>query len=230
MIKRIIFFPIFAQKMKIQDTYKHKGQRNKLIQELSQKGIKDIAVLEAINKIPRHIFFEEALASHAYQDKAFPIGDGQTISQPFTVARQSELLELSPGKKVLEIGTGSGYQCSVLCALGLKVTSIERHKSLHLKAKKHLNLLQLKPKLICGDGTMGLPSFAPFDAIIVTAGAPIVPDNLIDQLSIGGKLVIPVGDENKQTMYQITKVSNTKAVRKDCGSFSFVPLIGKKGW
>lgn len=212
------------------DTYKHKGQRQKLVNELIAKGIADKAVLHVINTIPRHLFFEEALQNHAYIDKAFPIGEDQTISQPYTVAKQTELLEIKPKDIILEIGTGSGYQCAVLCALKAKVFSIERHKSLHLQAKKMLANLQYSPKLICGDGTLGLPSFAPFDGIIVTAGAPVVPDTLIDQLKIGGRLVIPVGDNNNQKMLKITKTSESSITTQEYGTFSFVPLIGKKGW
>lgn len=212
------------------DTYKHKGQRQKLVNELISKGITDKAVLSVINTIPRHLFFEEALQNHAYIDKAFPIGEEQTISQPYTVAKQTELLSIKPKDTVLEIGTGSGYQCAVLCALQAKVFSIERHKSLHLQAKKMLAQLQFSPKLICGDGTLGLPSFAPFDGIIVTAGAPVVPDTLIDQLKIGGRLVIPVGDNHNQKMLRITKTSDSSITTQEFGDFSFVPLIGKKGW
>lgn len=212
------------------DSYKHKGLREKLVATLQKKGILSQNVLEAINTIPRHIFFEDALQNHAYIDKAFPIGEKQTISQPFTVAKQTELLEIKPGDKILEIGTGSGYQCSILCSLKAKVFSIERHKSLHLQAKKMLTTLQLNPKLICGDGTLGYPSFAPYDGIIVTAGAPVIPDSLIDQLKIGGKLIIPVGDGKNQKMIRILKISETKITTTEHGVFSFVPLIGKEGW
>ena len=216
--------------MIIDDTYKYKGLRNKLVNTLVSKGITSEKVLDAINNIPRHIFFEDALRNHSYIDKAFPIGEEQTISQPYTVAKQSELLEITPGDKILEIGTGSGYQCAVLCEIGAKVFSIERHKSLHLKAKKTLSLLKLSAKLVHGDGTLGLTSYAPYDGIIVTAGAPIVPDSLIDQLKIGGKLIIPVGDEKQQIMYKIIKIDDKKVKSINCGTFNFVPLIGKKGW
>lgn len=216
--------------MNLVDNYKHKGQRKKLVDELIKKGIKQKAVLEAIANVPRHIFFDQALESHAYEDKAFPIGEGQTISQPFTVARQTELLELKPGYKILEIGTGSGYQGAVLCSMGAKLYSIERHKPLHLKAKFHFDSLGMKPKLICGDGTKGLESFMPFDGIIVTAGAPNIPSILIDQLNIGGILVIPVGDQKNQKMHQIRKISASEIATQTFGDFAFVPLIGKNAW
>lgn len=216
--------------MKLVDNYKHKGQRKKLIDILIHKGIKQDAVLDAINSIPRHIFFDQALESHAYEDKAFPIGEGQTISQPFTVARQTELLEVKQGAKILEIGTGSGYQGAVLCAMGVKLFTIERHKPLHLKAKVYLNSLGMRPTLICGDGTKGLPSYMPFDGIIVTAGAPKIPNTLIAQLKVGGILVIPVGDQKNQKMLQIKRVNETEITTKAYGDFAFVPLIGENAW
>jgi len=214
----------------INDSYKHKGLRNSLIKVLKEKGISDVNVLEAINTIPRHIFFDPAFLQHAYQDKAFPIAAGQTISQPYTVAMQTQLLEIKPNDKVLEIGTGSGYQCWVLCLLGAKVYTIERQKELFDKFKLLLPQIQIKPSIHYGDGTKGLPAFAPFDKIIVTAGAPVVPIDLIDQLKIGGILVIPVGDETKQTMLRLRKVSESQIVKEEFGNFSFVPLIGKEGW
>lgn len=216
--------------MKVVDNYKHKGLRKKLIDTLIQKGIKQEAVLEAVNKIPRHIFFDQALESHAYEDKAFPIGEGQTISQPYTVAKQTELLEIKQGAKILEIGTGSGYQGAVLCAMGVKLYSIERHKPLHLKAKTYLNSLGMKPTLVCGDGTKGLPSYMPFDGIIVTAGAPNIPNALINQLKIGGILVIPVGDHKNQKMIQVKRVSESEVTTQSYGDFAFVPLIGENAW
>jgi len=155
--------------------------RNQLIKKLEQKGINDPVVLQAMAKVPRHFFLDEAFLEHAYQDKAFPIGEGQTISQPYTVAVQTQLLQLSPGLKVLEIGTGSGYQCSILAELGCKVYSIERIKSLHDKAKSLLTHMGYKVNFYCGDGTLGIPAHAPYDRIIVTAGAPIVPDSLLNQ-------------------------------------------------
>ncbi len=216
--------------MNLIDNYKHKGQRKKLIEILIKKGIKQESVLEAINSVPRHIFFDQALESHAYEDKAFPIGEGQTISQPYTVARQTELLQVRPGAKILEIGTGSGYQGAVLCAMGAKLFTIERHKPLHMKAKAYLNSLGMRPTLICGDGTKGLPSYMPFDGIIVTAGAPNVPNSLINQLKIGGVLVIPVGDQKSQKMLQIIRTSETEVITHNYGDFAFVPLIGENAW
>lgn len=212
------------------DTYKHKGLRRLLVEELNHLGVKDNIVLEAVNTIPRHLFLQSAFWEHAYQNKAFPIGEGQTISHPYTVAKQTELLQLKKGDKVLEIGTGSGYQCAVLVATGAKVYSIERHRPLYKKAKTILNKLKLYPTLFCGDGTQGLPGFAPFDKIIVTAGAPVIPDSLIEQLKIGGTLIIPVGDDTNQSMLEITRVGQDKISKKNHGTFSFVPLIGKEGW
>lgn len=216
--------------MKLEDTYRQKGLRNKLIQKLQAKGIKDKQVLNTINLMPRHIFFDQALLEHAYQDKAFPIGQGQTISQPYTVARQTELLDLKPGLKVLEIGTGSGYQCAILCELGCNVFSIEINKVLHKQAMTHLKELSYNPQLFCGDGTMGLKQAAPFDRILVTAGAPHIPTELVKQLKPNGKLVLPVGNNVSQTMYRIIKVNDTEVVKEKHGRFAFVPLIGKDGW
>lgn len=212
------------------DSYRHKGLRNALVNELVAKGIKNKEVLKAIGTVPRHIFFDDAFIQHSYQDKAFPIGCGQTISQPYTVAFQSELLDVQPKQKVLEIGTGSGYQSCVLLELGVKLFTIERHQELFDKTKKTLTTLRYRPKFFCGDGTKGLPSFAPFDRIIVTAGAPAIPSDLLDQLSLGGKIVIPVGDGKNQEMQLLTKVSSTKVTKETFGQFSFVPLIGQQGW
>lgn len=214
----------------LSDTYKHKGMRKNLVEILKQKGITDIAVLEAIAKVPRHFFLENAFEAHAYEDKAFPIGNGQTISQPYTVAFQTQCLEIKPNDKVLEIGTGSGYQTTVLLELGAQVYSIEYVKELYAKTKYFLEFLGYKAHLFQGDGTLGLPKYAPYDKIIVTAGAPTVPDALIEQLRIGGILIIPVGDREKQSMLKLTKVSETKLVQDAFDNFSFVPLVGKKGW
>jgi len=189
----------------IEDNYRQRGLRNKLIAKISQKGIKDERILAAIGKVPRHVFFDDALLNHAYEDKAFPIGQGQTISQPFTVAFQTEKLEIKPGDKVLEIGTGSGYQACILMELGAKLFTIEFNRILYEKAKEFLPTLGYKPFFICGDGSKGLPAKSPFDKILVTAGAPIIPQTLIDQLSEGGILVIPVGDREKQKMVKLTK-------------------------
>ena len=213
-----------------QDSYKHKGQRKQLVNKLKEKGISDEPVLKAIEKVPRHYFFDKALEEHAYQDKAFPIGEGQTISQPYTVAYQTQLLEIKEGNKVLEIGTGSGYQCIVLLELGCQVYTIENNKVLFNRTSKFLPTIGYKANFFWGDGTLGLPSFAPYDKILVTAGAPFIPNNLLSQLKIGGILVIPVGDEENQKMLKIIKVSDNEYKRQDLGFFRFVPLTGKEGW
>ena len=213
----------------IEDNYKLRGLRNKLVKKLKEKGIQNEQVLAAIGKVPRHVFFENALLDHAYQDKAFPIGEGQTISQPFTVAFQTEKLELKPGDKVLEIGTGSGYQACVLLEMGAKVYTIEYNRKLYEIAKDQLPSLGYKPYFFYGDGSKGLPAKAPFDKIIVTAGAPVVPTALTDQLAEGGILVIPVGDREKQSMLQIQK-KNGALIKKEFANFAFVPLLGEQGW
>lgn len=204
--------------------------RNKLVEELRDKGIKDHRVLSAIGKIPRHELIDTALHSKAYNDTALPIGMGQTISQPYTVARQTELLEINKGDKILEIGTGSGYQCMVLCELGANVYSVERHNELYHRAKEALRKQGYNAMLKAGDGTLGWSTYAPYDGIVVTAGAPVVPDDLIKQLSIGGRLVIPVGDSKKQMMIKIIRVSETEYQQEELDNFKFVPLIGEKGW
>ena len=209
------------------DTYRHKGMRKNMLNELRQKGIVSENVLEAMDKVPRHWFLEEAFLEIAYQNKAFPIGCEQTISHPYTVARQSELLQIKKGEKVLEIGTGCGYQTSILFYLGAKVFSIERQKDLHLKTKKMLSDLRLRAHLKYGDGYKGLPSYGPFDKIIVTAGAPFIPKPLLQQLVIGGRLVIPIG-EGKQTMTIIDKVSELEFNKTELGEFAFVPMLEKK--
>lgn len=213
----------------VQDTYKTRGLRNKLVKLIENKGITDLRVLQAIAKVPRHVFFENALLDHAYQDKAFPIGEGQTISQPYTVAFQTEKLEIKPKDKVLEIGTGSGYQACILMELGAIVYTIEYNKVLFEKTKKFLPELGYKPYFFQGDGSKGLPSKAPFDKIIVTAGAPVLPDALTDQLAEGGILIIPIGDREKQVMVRIRK-KNGGLIREDFDYFAFVPLLGEKGW
>ena len=212
------------------DSYAHKGLRKALVQELVKQGIQQPEVLAALLRVPRHLFIESAFWSHAYQNKPFPIGEGQTISQPYTVARQTELLKLQPGQKVLEIGTGSGYQCAVLCELQAQVHSIEVIKPLHQQARQLLRSLSYSPKLYCADGSIGLPAQAPFDAILVTAGAPTVPEKLIEQLRIGGRLVIPVGNYKHQQMLRLTRTSARQIQKEDFGSFSFVPLTGEGGW
>src|SRR6187402_634382 len=212
-----------------EDNYRHQGLRNKLVKKLAEKGIKDDRVLSAIGRVPRHFFFESALLEHAYQDKAFPIGEGQTISQPYTVAFQSEKLEIKPGEKVLEIGTGSGYQACILLEMGAKVYTIEYNRVLYERTKSFLPQLGYKPHFFFGDGSKGLPAKAPYDKIIVTAGAPVVPSSLTEQLNEGGILVIPVGDKEKQVMLRIRK-KNGKLIKEEFDNFAFVPLLGAQGW
>jgi protein-L-isoaspartate(D-aspartate) O-methyltransferase len=213
----------------IEDNYKQRGLRNKLVKKLVEKGIKDERVLASIGKVPRHVFFENALLDHAYQDKAFPIGEGQTISQPYTVAFQTEKLEIKPGDKVLEIGTGSGYQACVLLEVGAKVYTIEYNHKLYERCKDFLPTLGYKPFFFYGDGSKGLPTKAPYDKIIVTAGAPVVPTALTDQLVEGGILIIPVGNREKQMMLRIRK-KNGKLIQEEFDNFAFVPLLGEQGW
>ncbi|MCX6190491.1 MAG: protein-L-isoaspartate(D-aspartate) O-methyltransferase [Bacteroidetes bacterium] len=214
----------------IEDSFLHQGKRKKLTALLRQKGISDSGVLNAIGSIPRHCFMDSAFSENAYEDKAFSIAEGQTISQPYTVAFQSQLLRIRRGEKVLEIGTGSGYQSAVLCFMGASVYSIERHRKLHDSAKELLHKLNLKAHLIYGDGTLGLNKIAPFDKIVVTAGAPIVPDVLVKQLKIGGLLVIPVGNSKEQRMLQITRLGENETATIAYDGFAFVPLIGEHGW
>lgn len=204
--------------------------RKKLVEILREKGIEDERVLTAIGKIPRHKLIDTALHSKAYHDTALPIGMGQTISQPFTVAAQTELLSIDPGDKILEIGTGSGYQCMVLCEMKADVYSVERHSELYHRAKSALQEFGYKAMLKVGDGTLGWSTYAPYDGIVVTAGAPVVPDDLVSQLNIGGKLVIPVGDDQKQMMLRITRTGENDFEREELANFKFVPLIGEKGW
>lgn len=212
----------------MKDTYRHQGMRKQLAETVEKKGVSDKRVLNAIKKIPRHLFMDSSFEEHAYQDKAFPIGASQTISQPFTVAFQSELLDIKKGDKVLEIGTGSGYQTAVLLELGALVYTIERQKELFKKTNLFLPKLGYKPKrMIFGDGYKGLPSQAPFDSIIVTAGAPFVPKPLMAQLKVGGKLVIPVGEE-VQVMTLYTRKSSKEFEKFEYGEFRFVPMLEDK--
>jgi protein-L-isoaspartate(D-aspartate) O-methyltransferase len=212
----------------LKDTNKHQGLRNQLVKQLQDKGITDEKVLDAIGKIPRHLFMESSFEDFAYQDKAFPIGAGQTISQPYTVAFQSQLLEVKKEAKILEIGTGSGYQTAVLCKMGAKVYSIERQNELFKTTSLLLPKLGIRPKhLSFGDGYKGLPQYAPFDGIIVTAGAPIIPQALMAQLKIGGRLVIPVG-KNEQVMTLLIRKNETQFEKHEYGDFRFVPLLEDK--
>ena len=212
----------------MKDTAKHQGLRNQLVSLLKEKGIVDKSVLEAINKIPRHLFLNSSFADYAYQDKAFPIGAGQTISQPYTVAFQSQLLEVKKDHKILEIGTGSGYQTAVLCLMGAKVFSVERQNELFKQTSILLPKLGIRPKhLSFGDGYKGLPNHAPFDSIIVTAGAPIIPQALMAQLKIGGRLVIPLGEEI-QIMTLLIRKNETQFEKHEFGDFKFVPLLENK--
>ncbi len=217
------------QNRMFEDNYKQRGLRNKLVKTLEKKGISDPNVLKAIGKVPRHVFFETALLDHAYQDKAFPIGEGQTISQPYTVAFQTEKLEIKPGDKVLEIGTGSGYQACILLELGGKVYTIEYNKKLYDRTKVLLPNLGYSPYFFHGDGSKGLPAKAPYNKIIVTAGAPVVPKSLTDQLAENGILIIPVGNREKQVMLRITKRKD-QLITEEFENFAFVPLLGKEGW
>jgi protein-L-isoaspartate(D-aspartate) O-methyltransferase len=213
----------------IEDNYRQRGLRNKLVKKLQEKGVSDERVLAAIGKVPRHAFFDAALLVHAYEDKAFPIGEGQTISQPYTVAFQTEKLKIKPGDKVLEIGTGSGYQAAILIEMGAKVYSIEYNRKLYDRTRDFLPTLGYKPYFFFGDGSKGIPAKAPYDKIIVTAGAPVVPAALTDQLAEGGILLIPVGDREKQRMLRITKTKD-KLKTEEFDFFAFVPLLGEQGW
>lgn len=212
----------------MKDTLKHSGMRNKLAEVLIGKGITDTKVLNVIRSIPRHLFIDSSFEGHAYQDKAFPIGAEQTISQPYTVAFQTELLELKPNHKILEIGTGSGYQTAVLLKLKAKVYTIERQLELFKKTNIFFKKMGYRPKkMIFGDGYKGMPEEAPFDGIVVTAGAPEVPKALMSQLKIGGRLVIPVGI-NDQIMTLFVRTSATEFKKEELGSFRFVPLLQNK--
>lgn len=214
--------------MKQTDTYKHQGLRKNLIEELRSKGIDDEAVLKAMMNVPRHFFFDSAFLNFAYSDKAFPIAAGQTISQPYTVAFQTRLLDLKPGMKVLEIGTGSGYQAAVLSQMGVKVFSVERQRVLFKTAQGILRDLNSTAKVFYGDGYKGLPSFAPFDRVLVTCGAPSVPEPLFAQLKKGGMMVVPVGEGASQEMRRIVKVAEDNYEESAHGVFKFVPMLPDK--
>jgi len=212
----------------ITDSYRHKGLRKKLVDEIAAKGVTDQRVLDAMNKVPRHVFLSSAFLEFAYENKAFQIGAGQTISHPYTVAFQTQLLNIEPGMKVLEIGTGSGYQTSVLCELGAKVYSIERQKLLHEKAKDILRELGYKAHLTYGDGFKGMPGFAPFDRILITCAAPRVAEELMIQLKPGGRIVVPFGEGEVQEMMTIDETESGEFISAMHGTFSFVPMLERR--
>lgn len=210
------------------DTFRHKGLRKNLIDLLISKGISDKNVLDAMNVVPRHFFFDSSFLEFAYEDKAFPIGSGQTISQPYTVAFQSELLKVGKGMRVLEVGTGSGYQASVLAEMGAKVYTIERQKLLFDNLKTLTQPLSYRIRLFYGDGYAGLPAFAPFDRILITAAAPFIPEALVNQLKVGGIFVAPVGKNDVQIMTRLVKLSETEITTETHGTFRFVPMLADK--
>jgi protein-L-isoaspartate(D-aspartate) O-methyltransferase len=210
------------------DSFRHKGLRKKLIDSIRIKGISNEDVLEAMGRVPRHLFMDSSFINFSYTDKAFPIAAGQTISQPYTVAFQTELLDVKKHLKVLEIGTGSGYQTAVLLELGARVYTIERQRQLFLDAQKTLGPLNYKPFYFFGDGYEGLPAYEPFDRILITAAAPEIPQQLLNQLAIGGILVVPEGDRHGQRMVRVFRESEDKYQRSEHGYFSFVPLLRGK--
>lgn len=215
---------------KFVDNYRERGARKQLVKHLEKRGIEDKRVLRAIGKVPRHFFFDETFWNQAYRDIAFPIGDGQTISQPYTVAYQSELLHVKRGDKVLEIGTGSGYQACILMELGAEVYTIERQESLYQRTVQVLPYMGYNPHFFLGDGSRGIPEHAPYDKILVTAGAPFVPEVMLKQLKYGGLLVIPVGDEQSQKMVTILRAGENDFERIELDTFRFVPLVGDQAW
>lgn len=214
----------------MEDSFKYKGRRKRLVQDLKNKGITDESVLDAMLNVPRHFFFPKDFWDEAYEDKAFPIGSGQTISQPYTVAFQTQLLQVKPGDTVLEIGTGSGYQAAILAHLGVHVFTIERVEELFRKTTELFKKLQLPVHCFLGDGSVGLASRGPFDGIVVTAGGNSLAEQLKSQLKLGGRLVLPLGDRSIQKMVLISKVVENKYERTEHGEFKFVPLLGKYGW
>jgi protein-L-isoaspartate(D-aspartate) O-methyltransferase len=213
-----------------EDNFKTQGLRKKLIEQVRGKGINDDSVLQAMMNVPRHYFLDPAFLSQAYSDHAFQIGAGQTISQPYTVAYQTSLLQIKKGDKILEIGTGSGYQCCVLLEMGAKVFTVERQKELYDKAKEFLPQIGFRPKFFYGDGYKGLPAFAPFDKVLVTCGAPFIPEELVKQLKVGGILVIPVGAGSVQVMTKVTKTSESVVKTEELKQFRFVPMLSDKEW
>ena len=211
--------------MRVEDDFRHKGMRKRLVRELAMQGIHDASVLQAMEMVPRHAFLNSAFSELAYENKALPIGLDQTISHPLTVAKQSQLLQLKPGMKVLEVGTGSGYQTAVLFHMGVKVFSIERHMALHEQAKKILHVLQVKAHLTYGDGYKGLPTFGPFDRILITCATPFIPEDLQQQLKLGGRMVLPYGKEDEQNMLVILKEENGEYRAESHGKCAFVPML-----
>ncbi len=209
----------------MEDTHRDKGLRKRLVDSIRSKGITDKKVLAALNKVPRHFFMDSSFISFAYSDKAFPIASGQTISQPYTVAFQSELLQVKEGDKILEIGTGSGYQCAILLEMGARTYSIERHKELFLNAGELLRKMKYHPHLFWGDGYLGKPAYAPYDKILITAGAPFIPDALKVQIKTGGVIVAPIGESKTQIMTRLTKLEDGNFKIEEFGHFSFVPFI-----
>ena len=208
-----------------EDTFRHKGLRKKLVEEVKRKGIENESVLEALGKVPRHLFMDTGFVTFAYKDQAFPIGAGQTISQPYTVAFQTELLDVHPHQKVLEIGTGSGYQAAILMEMGARVFTIERHRPLYLKAQSLIPSMGYQAHFFYGDGYLGVHSFAPYDRILITAAAPEIPETLLDQLKPGGKMVVPLGGSGNQKMMLIEKLPNGEYKKSQHGFFVFVPML-----
>ncbi len=226
----IVYFAKESEKIssRMEDTYLHKGLRKKLVEEIKGKGIKDKRILEAINKVPRHLFMDSSFVHFAYKDQAFPIAANQTISQPFTVAFQTQLLDIQKGDKVLEIGTGSGYQAAILLALGAKVYTIERQKALNIGAQNLLPKIGYRPHFFYGDGFQGLPTYAPFDKVIITAAFNEIPDKLVEQLKVGGKMVLPLGGRGTQIMTLLEKYSEKDYKISEHGAFVFVPMLKGK--
>ena len=212
----------------MEDSFQHKGLRNKLVEEIRRKGINDERVLSAISKVPRHLFMDSGFMQFAYRDQAFPIRAGQTISQPYTVAIQSQLLEVKPMDKILEVGTGSGYQAAILAELGARVFTIERQKELYLSFQDLLIRLGYHVQFFYGDGYQGLPTYGPFDRILITAAAPDIPEKLLDQLKIGGRLVVPLGMRESQMMTLVEKTGEAEYKKTEHGSFVFVPMLSGK--
>jgi len=222
----MVILPTNHQKnIQLEDSFKHKGLRRKLIDEIRSKGIRDESVLKAMNTVPRHLFMDNSFMGFAYVDKAFPISAGQTISQPYTVAFQTETLQIKRLDRVLEVGTGSGYQAAVLCEMGVSLFTIERQRVLFDFSRMLLPKLGYHPQFFFGDGYLGLPTYGPFDKIIVTAGADSVPPKLLEQLAIGGRMVVPVGDRQCQVMKIIVRESENSYSEREAGNFVFVPML-----